>query len=146
LGGTGADAVWLSNDDVIKDYTEYTAHGNSNTRAISYSDSGADLQWFTVDDVVSSYSATVPTAKANTSVSATFISPGDDSLWFTDDDVPRDYFKGYSGTSGIQMIAYNHAGPDKIWFTADDAPSFYYREDQQYNVITTVYFSSPCLD
>ncbi len=152
---SGADMTWLTDDDDVRSYDDYSYDTNDNqTRRAYYNSAGADMTWFTGDDGVSSYNGYTYDVNGNQTRQAYYNSAGIDGTWFTSDDVVSSY-SGYTyDTNGDQTRqAYYYswsggAGLDGIWFTTDDVPYSYtdYTHDTSGNRIGLTSYNAAGID
>ena len=126
--GPGADNTWLTRDDDVTGYDDFTYDASGNpTRQVYYSSwsmgAGPDGVWFNDDDEPENYIDNTYDTKGNrirqVSYSGWSEGAGPDGNWFTGDDVPNKYtdYTYDADDNLVRRANYNNAGPDGAWFT-----------------------------
>lgn len=124
--GVGADKLWFTADDKVKNYLMVTsALSGRQVISVLYSGAGVDASWFSADDQVSQHTQTQLDNQYKLWYSAVYDLAGSDATWFTADDrVLAWTYYGYDENSNVVLVAtHSNKGADGIWFTADDTAS-----------------------
>lgn len=124
FGDAGDDLTWLTNDDIVANYTTYATdnRGLLLTR-VAYSSKGDDMTWFTNDDVITSRQTYTYNADGLETNHDSISGAGTDGMWGTPDDVLLSYTTTEYDSSGnrTKQILYTGPGNDGKWHTADDS-------------------------
>ncbi|MDH5547595.1 MAG: hypothetical protein OEZ43_18610 [Gammaproteobacteria bacterium] len=116
----GADANWLTPDDVVLLYTDYAPTDNT-IAYIIYDGRGADGTWFTADDKVRYYERQQTDASNGEMLHIAVSLAGDDGTWFTNDDQIGWITRYGAIVQDQQQVAtYLTPGADNDWFTFED--------------------------
>lgn len=122
----GADGMWFTADDRVKNYTLLTYNGAGvGIASVLYNGDGADNIWFTADDDVQQHTLTRLDENFRPQYTATYNNRGADSSWFTADDLVQAWtYYGYDlDGNNILVATHTGKGADNTWFTADDSAS-----------------------
>ncbi|MDF1628894.1 MAG: carboxypeptidase-like regulatory domain-containing protein [Alcanivoracaceae bacterium] len=137
----GADGLWFTADDRVKNYSLLTYNGTSvSVGSVLYNNDGADNIWFTADDNVQQHTMTQLGDDFKPRYTATYNARGGDNVWFTADDVVQAWtYYGYDA-DGNNIIVATHTDKrsDGVWFTADDFATavISLKDENGYPVIT----------
>jgi hypothetical protein len=122
-GGPGLDMTWLTDDDVVGNYTTFTNdnRGMPLTR-VGYASKGDDMTWFTSDDVINSRQTFTYNVNGLETNRDNFSGAGTDGMWGTNDDELSNYTTSEYDATGnrTKQIIYIGAGTDGMWHTSDD--------------------------
>ncbi|MCC1496662.1 carboxypeptidase-like regulatory domain-containing protein [Alcanivorax sp. 1008] len=120
----GADGLWFTADDRVKNYSLLTYNGTDvSVGSVIYNTAGGDGIWFTADDNVQQHTMTQLGDDFKPRYTATYNARGTDSTWFTADDTVQAWtYYGYDAAGNNIIVAtHSNRGGDATWFTADDS-------------------------